>query len=63
MENKELITESEWYRRLIEDKEYQVISFDFKKGITTVFHNKTNKMYNVTSKKVGKKIILEVIEV
>lgn len=63
MKNHELISEEEWHRRLIEDKEYVVMSWDWKDSTTTVLEVATWKTYKVTSKRVGKRLMLEVREV
>lgn len=61
--NNELITDDEWFRRLIEDKEYIVISFDWDMGITRVLEKDTGKLFDVSCVDVGNRKMLKVIEV
>ena len=63
MKNKELITEEEWARRVLEDKIYKVVSFDWEKQTTRVFDTEDEKLYDITGKKIGGKLMLEVVEV
>jgi len=63
MKNHELINEEEWYRRCLEDGEYIVVSFDWSNGVTRVLDKETEKMFDVTSKVVGSKLMLEIKEV
>jgi hypothetical protein len=63
MKNHELISEEEWYRRLIADKEYMVVSIIYEKGITRVFEKETQKMYDVVLCDVGNTKMLKVVEV
>ena len=61
--NQEIITDAEWFRRLIEDKEYVVLQFDWDKGITRVIEKETGKMFDVSCESVGKRTMLKVVEV
>ena len=63
IKNHELISDDEWYRRLIEDKEYITISFDWDKGVTRVLEKSTGNLYDVTCVDVGERKMLKVIEV
>jgi hypothetical protein len=63
MKDHEIITEQEWYRRLIADKEYVVVSIIYEKGITRVFDKETKKLYDVMFCSVGNTHMLKVKEV
>ena len=63
MKNHELISEEEWYRRCLEDDDYTVVSFNWEKGIIRVLEKESGIMYDVTSKTVGNKLMLVVVEV
>jgi len=63
MKNNELITEEEWARRVLSDEEYKVVSFDWEKKTTRVFEKETKKLYDVRSKTVGNRLMLEITEV
>ena len=58
----ELISDDEWFRRLIEDKEYIVISFDWDKGVTRVLEKNNGRMFDVSCVDVGNRKMLKVVE-
>jgi len=61
--NHEIITDDEWYRRLIEDKEYAVMLFIWEDGLTRVIEKSTGKLFDVTCVNVGNRRMLKVAEV
>lgn len=61
--NHEIISDDEWHRRLIEDKEYVVMLFDWDKGFTRVIEAATGKIFDVSCVDVGKRKMLKVVEV
>jgi len=63
MKNHEIISEEEWYNRLIAEKVYVVVNIDYCKGTTRVFENETNRMYDVFMVSVGNTKMLKVVEV
>ena len=63
IKNHEIITDDEWYRRLIEDKEYIVISFDWDGGVTRVLDKSNGIMYDVRCVDVGNRKMLKVEEI
>lgn len=51
----ELITEEEWFRRMIQTKIYDVISIDWSKATTRVIDKYNGDIFDVTSIKVGRR--------
>jgi hypothetical protein len=63
MQDKELITEEEWYKRCVEEKTYIVIEIRWSDGFTRVQDVFTGELFDVRAKKVGKVLMLEVKKV
>jgi hypothetical protein len=63
MKNYEIISEDEWYNRLIAEKIYVVVNIDYGKGTTRVFEKVSSRMYDVFMVSVGNTKMLKVVEV
>lgn len=55
MSDDELITEEEWFRRMMQTKVYDVLTIDWGKGITRVVNKYNGEIFDVTSVKVGRR--------
>lgn len=51
----ELITEDEWFKRMMQTKVYDVIVIDWNNKITRVIDKYTGQIYDVSAVKVGRK--------
>jgi len=51
----ELITEDEWFRRMMQTKVYDVLTVDWNKATTRVVNKYTGEIFDVTSVKVGRR--------
>ena len=60
MQNHELITDDEWYRRLVEEVQYVVIEIRYSEGITRVVDVATGELYDVKAVRINGMLMLEV---
>lgn len=56
----EIITEEEWFNRMLLKKVYDVLFIDWGSGTTRVIDKFTGDIFDVTSKTIGGKIMLQV---
>ena len=54
MSDDEIITEEEWFNRMMQKKVYDVLMIDWKHSTTRVVDRYTGDIYDVTAIKVGK---------
>lgn len=54
MTEDELITEEEWFKRMMQTKVYDVMMIDWAKAVTRVINKYTGDVYDVTAVKVGR---------
>lgn len=59
-EDVEIITEEEWFNRMLQKKMYDVLFIDWKSGATRVIEKYTGEIFDVTSKYIGGKLVLQV---
>lgn len=58
--NEEIITEKEWYERMLKLKIYDVLNIDWAKGITRVMNSYSGDIFDVSQVKIGDKLMLKV---
>jgi hypothetical protein len=58
--NEEIITEKEWYIRMLQKKVYEVLNIEWENGKTTVVDRYTGEIFEVTQAKVGDRLMLRV---
>lgn len=56
----EVITEDEWFNRMLVRREYEVLFIAYSSGTTRVVDRFTGEVYDVTAKKIGHNMMLEV---
>ena len=58
--DEEIITEQEWYNRMMIMKIYDVLFIDWKSGTTRVLNKFTGEVFDVTNANIGNHLMLRV---
>lgn len=59
-EDVEVITEDEWFRRMMLRKIYDVLFIDWGSGVTRVMDKFSGEIFDVSSRRIGNRIMLQV---
>jgi hypothetical protein len=63
VEQHELISEEEWYNRMVNDIRYRVVFINWADGITRIQDVETGEMYDVKAVKINNKLMLKLTKI